>query len=213
MLFGVQECVTVKGDLQQQMERSVRRVYLPGAFVRVRTGINAKRRWRLTYGGGHPDAIGTAPRQEPSTISTLPNPIVRQFNQFLERAEAALGLKWRLIMSTIATVNGPKSKSIRAIIISVVPLVVVGSLALAAQDRYTLKIPDGLAWSEFRGYETWQDVAVSQTETSLKVIAANDAMTNAYRDGVPDNGKLFPDGSKIAKIEWAFKKNTVSPYS
>jgi Cytochrome P460 len=119
-------------------------------------------------------------------------------------------------MSSIATVNGPnngpKNKSMWAIVTSVAPLVVVGSLALAAQDRYTLKIPDGLAWSEFRGYETWQDVAVSQTETSLKVIAANDAMINAYRDGVPDNGKLFPDGSKIAKIEWSFKKNTVSPY-
>jgi hypothetical protein len=115
-------------------------------------------------------------------------------------------------MSSIATVNGPTSKSIRAIVISVIPFVVVGGLALAAQDRYTLMIPDGLAWSEFRGYETWQDVAVSQTETSLKVIAANDAMINAFRDGAPDNGKLFPDGSKITKIEWSFKKNTASPY-
>ena len=115
-------------------------------------------------------------------------------------------------MSSIATVNGPKSKSILAIVISVVPLVVVGSLALAAQDRYTLKIPDGLAWSDFRGYETWQDVAVSQTETELKVIVANAVMMNAFRSGLPSNGKLFPDGSKIAKIEWSFKKNTVSPY-
>lgn len=48
-------------------------------------------------------------------------------------------------MSSIATVDGLKSKSILAIFISVVPLVVVGSLALAAQDRYTLKIPEGLA--------------------------------------------------------------------
>jgi hypothetical protein len=67
-------------------------------------------------------------------------------------------------MSSIATVNGLKSKNIRAIVISVAPLVVVGGLALAAQDRYKLKIPEGLAWSEFRGYETWQDVAASQTD-------------------------------------------------
>jgi hypothetical protein len=118
---------------------------------------------------------------------------------------------WRLIMSIIAKVN-VKSKNIRAVVISVVPLVVVGSLALAQQDRYTLKIPDGLAWSEFRGYDNWRDVAVSQTETSLKVIAANDAMINAYRDGIPGNGKPFPDGSKITKIEWSFKRNSVSPY-
>ena len=115
-------------------------------------------------------------------------------------------------MSSTATANGLKSKNILAIVVSVALPVVVGGLALAAQDRYTLKIPDGLAFSEFRGYETWQDVAVSQTETSLKVIAANDIMINAYRDGIPDNGKPFPDGSKITKIEWSFKKNTVSPY-
>src|SRR5262249_26289639 len=112
-------------------------------------------------------------------------------------------------MSSIAT-HRLNSKHIQAILLSAVLPVIVGSLALAAQDRYTLKIPDGLAWSDFRGYETWQDVAVSQTETSLKVIAANDVMINAYRDGVPSNGKLFPDGSKITKIEWSFKKNAES---
>ena len=115
-------------------------------------------------------------------------------------------------MSSITTVNGLKSRSTLAIVISAMLPVVVGGLALAAQDKYTLTIPDGLAWSDFRGYETWQDVAVSQTETSLKVIAANDAMIGAYRDGVPGNGKLFPDGSKVTKIEWSFKTNTLSPY-
>ena len=94
-------------------------------------------------------------------------------------------------MLSIAIANRLKSKSILAIAISVALPIVVGSLALAAQDRFTLKIPDGLAWSDFRGYETWQNVAVSQTESSLKVIAANDVMINAYRDGVPGNGKLF----------------------
>jgi hypothetical protein len=91
-------------------------------------------------------------------------------------------------------------------------VLVAGSMALTTQDKYTLKVPNGLAFSEFRGYESWQDVAVSQTETSLKVIAANNAMINAYRQGVPGNGKLFPDGSKIVKIEWLSKKNSESPY-
>jgi len=113
----------------------------------------------------------------------------------------------------MSSINGLKAKSIRTIVVCAAALVAVGGLALAAQDRDTLKIPGGgLAFSEFRGYETWQDVAVSQTQTSLKVIAANDAMMTAYRDGVPGNGKLFPDGSKIAKIEWSFKTNTASPY-
>jgi hypothetical protein len=136
-----------------------------------------------------------------------------QFNQAFERGrDGSRLLAQRPIMSSIATVNGLKSKSVLAIAVSVVLPVIVGSLALAEQDRYTLKIPNGLAWSEFRGYETWQNVAVSQTETSLKVIAANDVMINAYRVGVPGDGKLFPDGSKVTKIEWSFKKNDVSPY-
>ena len=115
-------------------------------------------------------------------------------------------------MSSIATARGWNCKKTQAIIIGVVLAGVCGGLALAAQDRYKLKIPNGLAWSEFRGYETSQDVAVSQTETSLNVIAANDVMINAYRRGVPGNGKLFPNGSKITKIEWSFKKNEESPY-
>ena len=44
------------------------------------------------------------------------------------------------------------------------------------------------------------------------MITANGVMINAYRDGVPGNGKVFPDGSKVAKIEWSFKKNTVASY-
>jgi Cytochrome P460 len=90
---------------------------------------------------------------------------------------------------------------------------VLGGLALAQQDRYTLKIPDGLAFSEFRGYEAWQVVAVSQTEAQVKAIVANPVMMDAFRSGLPSSGKLFPDGSKIAKIEWSFKKNTASPYA
>jgi hypothetical protein len=86
------------------------------------------------------------------------------------------------------------------------------SQAVSQQDRYSLKIPDGLAFSEFRGYDTWQDVAPSVTEGSIKSILANPVMMAAYRSGVPANGQLFPDGSKIVKIEWAKKKNPVAQY-
>ena len=64
------------------------------------------------------------------------------------------------------------------IVIITASFVVLGGIAVAEQDRYTLQIPDGLAWSDFRGYENWQNVAVSQTESSLKVIAANEVMIN-----------------------------------
>src|SRR6266566_4452234 len=92
------------------------------------------------------------------------------------------------------------------IVIVAVSAAVLGSMALAAQDKYTLKVPNGLAFSEFRGYENWQDVAVSQTENGIKVIVANPVMINAYRGGIPANGKRFPDGSKVAKIECTSKK-------
>jgi Cytochrome P460 len=115
-------------------------------------------------------------------------------------------------MSRISAFRILTSKSNPTISIVAVLLAVLGSVAIAAQDKYSLKVPNGLAFSDFRGYENWQDVAVSQTETSLKVIAANTAMINAYRQGTPGNQKLFPEGSKIAKIEWLAKKNTESPY-
>jgi Cytochrome P460 len=99
-----------------------------------------------------------------------------------------------------------------AMLIVVVLLAVLGSMSIAAQDRYTLQVPNGLAFSEFRGYENWQNVAVSQTDNGLKVIAANDAMIDAYRQGIPGNGKPFPENSKIVKIEWSSKKNPESPY-
>jgi len=52
--------------------------------------------------------------------------------------------------------------SIVAVLLAVL-VGVLGSIALAAQDRFTLKVPNGLAFAEFKGYETWQNVAVSQT--------------------------------------------------
>jgi hypothetical protein len=102
-----------------------------------------------------------------------------------------------------------KPSSIITIILVV--LATLGGIAFAAQDRYTLKLGE-LAFSDFRGYENWKVVAVSQTETLFKVIVANDLMMDAYRQGLPAGGKLFPEGSKIVKIEWTFKKNAVAPY-
>ena len=88
----------------------------------------------------------------------------------------------------------------------------IGLTLLAQQDRYTLRVPDGLAFSEFKGYEAWEDIAVSETEGSVKAILGNPTMIKAYKEGIPDNGKPFPEGSKTVKIEWIKKKNPESPY-
>jgi hypothetical protein len=97
--------------------------------------------------------------------------------------------------------------SSRLIVIVAAVLAVAGSRAISAQDKYTVQVPNGLAFSEFRGYENWPVVAVSQPEDVLKVILANPAMIKAYRIGVPGNGKHFPDGSKIVKIIWKVIKS------
>jgi hypothetical protein len=99
-----------------------------------------------------------------------------------------------------------------AIVVVAALLAVLGRMALAQQDKYTVQRPNGLAFSEFRGYEDWQVVAVSQTEELLKVEVANSVMIDAYRAGVPGNGRPFPDGSKVAKIEWKLKKSTEAPF-
>ena len=83
---------------------------------------------------------------------------------------------------------------------------------LAQQDRYALRVPDGLAFSEFKGYDTWQTIAVSETKASVKAILGNPTMIDAYKSGVPENGQLFPEGSKTVKIEWLKKQNSESPY-
>ena len=71
-----------------------------------------------------------------------------------------------------------KGKNVPAIVIVVVLLSALGTMAmaLAGQDRYTLKAPNGVAFSEFRGYETWQNVAVSQTDDGIKAILGNPVM-------------------------------------
>jgi Cytochrome P460 len=91
--------------------------------------------------------------------------------------------------------------------------VVAAGAATSAQDKYTLKLPNGIPFSDFRGYENWQVVSVSQTPELLKVEVANPTMIDAYRAGIPGNGKSFPEGSKIAKIEWKLKKMVEAPFA
>src|SRR5262245_54816299 len=90
---------------------------------------------------------------------------------------------------------------------AMIVLAVFAGRAISAQDKYTVQVPDGLAFNEFRGFEDWATVAVSQAGDKIEVILANPVMIEAYRAGVPGNGKFFPDGSKMAKIHWKAKKN------
>jgi hypothetical protein len=100
----------------------------------------------------------------------------------------------------------------RVLTIAIITVVLgVGSWALAAQDKFTLKVPGGLAFSEFRGYEAWQVVSISHDGPLMAAILANPVMINAYRAGLPGNGKSFPDGAKMAKIHWNPKQMETFP--
>jgi hypothetical protein len=96
------------------------------------------------------------------------------------------------------------------VIIAVV-LAVLGGRAISAQDKYTVQVPGGLAFSEFRGYEGWSVIAISENGGKFAVIMGNSAMIDAYKEGVPGNGKPFPDGARMAKIHWIPKKQEAYP--
>lgn len=89
--------------------------------------------------------------------------------------------------------------------------VLAAGAAISAQDKYTVKVSNGLAFSEFRGYEGWQTISISHNGPHLALILGNPAMINAYKAGIPGNGKPFPDGAKMAKVHWDPKKAETYP--
>jgi hypothetical protein len=89
---------------------------------------------------------------------------------------------------------------------------VLAATAVYAQDKYSLKSPGGIAFSDFKGYEDWSVVSSARTDEVLKVIVANKAMIAAYKAGVPGNSQPFPEGSMIVKLQWKPKKSTEAPF-
>jgi hypothetical protein len=82
--------------------------------------------------------------------------------------------------------------------------------AVSGKDKYAAKVPGGLAFSELKGYEDWQLVSIS-TGKLMAAILGNPTIIDAFRAGIPGNGKPFPDGSKMAKIHWVPKVNESYP--
>src|SRR5256884_4402767 len=106
-----------------------------------------------------------------------------------------------------------KRKSKLTIAIATAVLAVLGGTAVYAQDKYSLKSPSGIAFSDFRGYEDWSVISSARTDKELKVIVGNPIMIKAYKAGVPGNGQPFPEVSKTAKLQWTFKKSTEAPFA
>jgi hypothetical protein len=104
-------------------------------------------------------------------------------------------------------------KSILIVAATALVLAAVGGVAISAQDKYTLKLPAGVAFSDFKGYEDWQLISTSKTDDRMKVILGNPTIIAAFKSGIPANGKPFPDGSKIAKVQWKPKKSTEATFA
>ena len=98
-----------------------------------------------------------------------------------------------------------------SIAIATAALVVFGAQAISAQDKYTVKVPGGLSLSEVRGYESWEVISVSTSDHATAVILGNPMMIDAFKAGIPDNGKPFPDGAKMVKVHWLPKKSAYFP--
>src|SRR6187551_3408817 len=111
--------------------------------------------------------------------------------------------------------KGGKAMKGKSVLISVsitaALAVLAAGAAISAQDKYSVKVPNGLAFSEFKGYESWETISISQNGGLIATILGNPAMIDAYKAGIPGNGKPFPDGAKMAKIHWTPKKNEIAP--
>jgi cytochrome P460 len=106
------------------------------------------------------------------------------------------------------------SKSTRFVSIAAATLAVAAASIVYAQEnaKYSLKSAGGVSFADFKGYEDWSVVSSARTDEVLKVIVANPAMIKAYKSGAPGNGQPFPEGAKIAKLQWSFKKSTEAPF-
>src|ERR1700749_2539174 len=90
--------------------------------------------------------------------------------------------------------NGSRGSNMKRIpfwlvVCTTVALAAFAGRAISAQDKYTLQVPDGLSFAEFRGYEDWQVFSISQATIPsigelIEVILANPVMIEAYRAGI-----------------------------
>ena len=110
-----------------------------------------------------------------------------------------------------------KTKFTIAITSAVLAVAVFSVMAVYGQDKnndkYTLKSPSGIEFADFKGYEDWSVVSSARTDEVLKVIVGNPTMIAAYKSGIPGNGQPFPDGSKVAKLQWKPKKSTEAQFA
>jgi hypothetical protein len=95
-------------------------------------------------------------------------------------------------------------------------------VAMLAQDRWAVRSPNGISFSEFKGFGSWQVIAPSQPDDAggcgvakdgcIKAILGNAAMIKAYEGAGPTSDHTVPDGAMIAKVEWHRQHVAAPPY-
>jgi hypothetical protein len=101
--------------------------------------------------------------------------------------------------------------TVLSVVVASAALLVDAPVEAAPQDRYGLRVPGGLAFSEFKGYESWEVIATSLNDKVMAVTVGNPVMIAAFKAGIPANGKPVPDGARMAKIHWVPKKSKFFP--
>jgi hypothetical protein len=101
-----------------------------------------------------------------------------------------------------------KSRNVPVITIAAL-LAALGGIALAAQDKDTVQVPNGLALSECRGYDDWLAVAVSHPDSMmgaseepddvLNLIVANPAMITPTGPAFPATASLSPMAPRLRR--------------
>src|SRR5271156_5271874 len=137
-------------------------------------------------------------------------------SQLVKKSVAQEQQKQKIKTRTVERIAG-----LTIVATAVAVIAILGAAALFAQgqynnkdkDKYSLKSPSGIAFSDFTGYEDWSVVSSARTDEVLKVIVANPTMIKAYKAGVPGNGQPFPEGSMIVKLQWKPKKSTEAQFA
>jgi Cytochrome P460 len=99
------------------------------------------------------------------------------------------------------------------VVATMLALAIGSAVAFSAPDQDSLKLPGGVPLSDFKGYGDWQLISTSKTDDRIKVILGNPTIIAAFKAGIPGNGRPFPQGSKIAKIQWKPKKSTEATFA
>ena len=106
-----------------------------------------------------------------------------------------------------------KSKTMLTIATAAAALATAAGTVVHAQDKYTLKVPGGLAFSEFKGYEGWEVIAFSQYDKLVAVILGNPAMMDAFSAGFRATASRSPMAPRWRRFDWIPTKNASTPRS